>query len=100
MHRNDVQDLVGDDGADKILRELVQPDCAIRKACRGAIQALHRMKHDIPDCPPIIFLTCALTEELKRNALALGAEACFDKSKVEGPELVDAIITAVKGKEV
>jgi DNA-binding NarL/FixJ family response regulator len=58
-------------------------------------QALHKMKSDIPDCPPIIFITSALTEDLKRNALALGAVACFEKSMISGPELAEAIIKAV-----
>jgi CheY-like chemotaxis protein len=63
-------------------------------------QALHRMKQDIPDCPPIIFVTCALTEELKRNALALGAEACFEKSKITGPDLAEAIMKSVEKSSV
>ena len=58
-------------------------------------QALHKMKAMIPDCPPIIFITSALTEDLKRNALALGAEACFEKSKLTGPDLAEAISKAV-----
>ena len=61
-------------------------------------QALHKMKNDIPDCPPIIFITSALTEELRRNALALGAEACFEKSQLSGPELAEALIMAVERK--
>ena len=63
------------------------------------IQALHQMQHDIPGCPPIIFLTCALTEELKRNALALGAAACFDKAAVNGVQLMEAIATACAANE-
>ena len=77
------------------------PDCVLLDFImlgEDGFQALHRMRHDITDCPPIIFLTCALTEELSRNALALGAEACFDKSNLAGPDLVAAITKAVKRK--
>jgi CheY-like chemotaxis protein len=56
---------------------------------------LHQMKRDMPDCPPIIFLTCALTERLKRNVMALGAQACFEKSTLEHGDLVDAIKAAI-----
>lgn len=59
---------------------------------------LHRMKKELNNCPPIIFITCALSEDLRRNALALGACACVDKSKLDGADLVHLIIGAVIGE--
>ena len=84
-------------GIDAIVRE--SPACVLLDFMMlgdDGFQALHKMKHDIPDCPPVIFLTCALTEDLKRNALALGADSCFDKSRVTGEELVQAVVAAVE----
>jgi CheY-like chemotaxis protein len=84
-------------GVSRILAE--SPACVLLDFImpgEDGFQALHRLKHDIPDCPPIIFLTCALTEDLKRNALALGAVSCFEKSKITGGEIVDAIKMAIE----
>lgn len=86
-------------GIEAIVRE--SPACVLLDFIMlgdDGFQALHRMKQDIPDCPPVIFLTCALTEDLKRNALALGAVSCFDKATLSGEELLDAIVSAI-GKD-
>lgn len=110
IHRNWIETLCPDrfdvieaenakSGFERMVKE--SPACVLLDFImigQDGFQALHQMKHDLPDCPPILFLTCALTEELKRNALALGAAACFDKSRIEGPELVQAIIEAVERK--
>ena len=75
-----------------------RPDCVLLDnimAGADGFQTIHRMRRDIPDCPPIIFMTCALTEELRRNALALGAAGCFDKGLLAGPDLLGAVDAAV-----
>lgn len=72
------------------------PDCVLLDFIMqgdDGFQTLHQLR-TLVGCPPVIFLTCALTPELKRNALALGAYACFDKSAVTGEELVDAVAAA------
>jgi CheY-like chemotaxis protein len=75
-----------------------QPDCVVLDfIMRGedGFQMLYQIKHDLPECPPIIFVTCALTEDMKRNVIALGAYGCFDKSKLNQEEFCKAVHDAV-----
>ena len=70
------------------------PDCVVLDYLlpgEDGFQLLHRLSRDMPRHPPVVLLTCALSEELKRNALALGAAACLDKSTVTRDELVAAV---------
>jgi CheY-like chemotaxis protein len=57
----------------------------------NGLTAIRQMTAELPDCPPIILLSCALTEDMRRNAIALGAAACFDKPIAVGTVLVDAV---------
>ena len=84
------------EGFELVIKEA--PDCVLLDFVmlgEDGFQLLHRMKKDISACPPIIMLTCALTEELKRNAMALGAAACFDKASLSGEVLLAAIRDAM-----
>ena len=75
------------------------PDCVVLDYLlpgEDGFQLLHRLAKDLPHHPPVILLTCALTEELRRNALALGAAACLDKSTMTPDELVAAVRAAVR----
>lgn len=63
------------------------------------LHAVRAMRAAVPDCPPIILLTCALTEDMRRNALALGAAACLCKPVVSGEALTAAIREAIAEKE-
>jgi DNA-binding NarL/FixJ family response regulator len=89
-------------GTEAVIRE--RPDCVILDFMmngENGFQMLHQIKKDIPDCPPIIFVTCAFTESMKRNVMALGAYACFEKSKLDQAELckvVNASINVGQGK--
>lgn len=85
-----------EDGVKLIITE--QPDCVLLDYMmigEDGFQMLHQIKHDLIDCPPIIFVTCALEESLKRNALALGAYACFDKGKLGQEELCRTVAEAI-----
>ena len=59
-------------------------------------QIVHQFKRDLPDCPPIIFVTCALTEDLRRDVLALGASECLLKSSLRPGTLANAVAGVVE----
>ena len=57
---------------------------------------LHELRRDLKPCPPVIFLTAALDESLRRNAEALGAFACFDKLNMRPEQLLLAVHNATR----
>ena len=52
---------------------------------------LHNLKENMKKVPPIIFLSCAMTESLALNAGALGAAICMSKSHAMNGEIIRAI---------
>lgn len=74
-----------------------RPDCVVLDHVlppADGLQVLAALR-GYPTPPPVVLFTCGLTDELRRNALALGAVACLDKSKTAGPDLAHAVLTAV-----
>ena len=63
------------------------------------LHGIHAMRAQVPDCPPIILLTCAPNDEMQRNAIALGAAHCMTKPLMRGNHLIEAIQDAVSGKQ-
>jgi len=61
----------------------------------NGLTAIRQMTAELPDCPPLLMVFCALTDDMRRNALALGASACFDKPVFNGSALVDAVRAAI-----
>ena len=59
------------------------------------LTAIRRLTAELPHCPPLILLSCALTEDMRRNALALGASACLPKPVTDGATLVAAVRAAI-----
>jgi CheY-like chemotaxis protein len=89
----------GAEGVQKIIIE--RPDCILVDYMIGAEDGfvlIHQTVRDLPECPPMILLTCALTEALDRNSIAVGAFACFDKSTLERKDLFAAIDNAIREK--
>jgi DNA-binding response OmpR family regulator len=55
---------------------------------------LHELEKSCVETPPVIFVSCAMTEELRRNALALGAVECFEKSLLNEGEFLSCVAKA------
>jgi CheY-like chemotaxis protein len=88
------------EGVQKVILE--KPQCILVDYMIGAEDGfvlIHQAVRDIPECPPMILLTCALTEALDRNSIAVGAFACFDKSTLERPQLFEAIENAIRSRQ-
>jgi CheY-like chemotaxis protein len=62
----------------------------------NGMQIVHQFKRDIPHCPPILMVTCAMTRELRADVMALGAEDCLLKSSMTGEDLVDKINESIE----
>ncbi|QEL14800.1 response regulator [Limnoglobus roseus] len=65
----------------------------------NGLDAIRQMTSELPDCPPIILLSCAITEDMRRNAMALGAAACFEKPVAKGTTLIDAVRLAITDRQ-
>ena len=52
---------------------------------------LYDLDVKMPGHPPVIFLSAAMTSELSRNAKALGAVACIQKTDLQPEELARLI---------
>ena len=77
-------------------------DCVLMDYVLPGGDGLHGvrlLRAAVPDCPPIILLTCALTEDMSRNAVALGASESRTKPIRDGQLLVDAILRVIAEKE-
>ena len=81
-----------EDGFELIVRE--RPACVVLDYMMhggNGFHLIHHLKQAMPDHPPIIFVSCSMTESLSRNALALGAAACMEKSSMGKDDLMQAI---------
>lgn len=61
-------------------------------------QFLHRITKDLISLPPTILLTASLQDSLKRNAMALGAKMCLEKSQLNGDLLCEIIHNILEKK--
>jgi len=81
----------------------VKPDCVVldyRMQGLNGFQFLHVMYKEKIVMPPVIFISADMEEGLKRNAIALGASACFEKVDIicQPEKLISAIDSAIQEK--
>lgn len=85
-------------GKEAIIRE--KPDCVILDYMMpktNGFVLLHELYTDpMLKCPPVIFVTCMLQEELKKNVMAFKAFACLDKNKIDAGQIRAAVNSAIE----
>lgn len=110
IYRTQIEMLMGDgfevieagntaDGFEKIVTE--SPVCVVLDYMMhggDGFQLLHKLKIAMPDHPPVIFVSCAMTDSLARNAMALGAAACMEKSTLNRDDLTQVISEVINEK--
>ena len=78
-----------------------KPDCVLLDNMmpgQTGFTMLNEMRKKLLDRPTVIFISGAMTEELRKNALVLGAILCFDKSAINTATLFHAVECALAAK--